>query len=242
MTAADPGAALRELLARIASDRCRRGAWSPMLVKICGITRLEDARGGGRRRRDGARLRLLAGEPALHRSASRARDRRGAAAVCDAGRRVRRTSRPTYVNGVASLVRLGAVQLHGDETPAYAGGVRRAGDQGGRASDDAATLRGVAGARRRCCSTRTIRCGAAAPGGRSTGRRAADAGAARRDRPGRRADARQRRRRDRARPAVRHRRVVGRGACARHQGSRGACEALFEAMCMTASVTVTARS
>ena len=28
-----------------------------------------------------------------------------------------------YVNGVASLVRLGAVQLHGDETPAFASGV-----------------------------------------------------------------------------------------------------------------------
>jgi phosphoribosylanthranilate isomerase len=30
-----------------------------------------------------------------------------------------------YVNGVASLVGLSAVQLHGDETPAYAAGVRR---------------------------------------------------------------------------------------------------------------------
>jgi phosphoribosylanthranilate isomerase len=30
-----------------------------------------------------------------------------------------------YVNGVASLVALGAVQLHGDETPEYAAGVSR---------------------------------------------------------------------------------------------------------------------
>ena len=30
-----------------------------------------------------------------------------------------------YVNGVASLVRLGAVQLHGDETPAFAAAVSR---------------------------------------------------------------------------------------------------------------------
>ena len=43
--------------------------------------------------------------------------------------------------------RLGAVQLHGDETPAYAAGDRRAGDQGGRAAATGDGRRRVAGAR-----------------------------------------------------------------------------------------------
>ncbi len=91
-----------------------------MLVKICGITRAEDAEAAVDAGAERDRVRVLAGEPALRRSVSRARDSR---------RRCRRLSPPVgvfvnqpveYVSGVASLVRLGAVQLHGDETPQYA--------------------------------------------------------------------------------------------------------------------------
>ena len=48
------------------------------------------ARGGARGER--ARVRVLAGEPAVHRSVRRAADRRRAAAVCDDGRCVRRSA------------------------------------------------------------------------------------------------------------------------------------------------------
>ena len=61
-------------------------------VKICGIRRLEDAllaaELGARRRR----LRVLAGQPALHRPGRRATHRRGAAAVRGGRRRVRRSA------------------------------------------------------------------------------------------------------------------------------------------------------
>ena len=67
MTAADPGAALAALLAAA-------GAVTRMIViKICGITRLEDAEAAVELRRRRARVHLLAGQPALHRSGSRAR-------------------------------------------------------------------------------------------------------------------------------------------------------------------------
>ena len=104
-----------------------------MLVKICGITRprmREAAVDAGAER---ARVRVLAGQPALHRSVPRARD---SVARC------RRLSPPVgvfvnqpveYVSGVASLVRLGAVQLHGDETPRVRGAAIDAGHQGGAA-------------------------------------------------------------------------------------------------------------
>ena len=60
-------------------------------VKICGITRAEDrARlGRGARARLGGRVHLLAGQPAVRRAARARGDRAGAAAVRDAGRRVR---------------------------------------------------------------------------------------------------------------------------------------------------------
>ena len=102
------------------------------------------------------------------------------------------TSRSSTCNGVASLVRLGAVQLHGDETPAYAAGDRRAGDQGRRRSASA-----TASARGRRAMTLLLDVhdpvGAAAPGGRSTGPRPRRSRRARRDRAGRRPDAGQRR-------------------------------------------------
>jgi phosphoribosylanthranilate isomerase len=89
-----------------------------MLVKICGITRLEDA--------DAA---VAAGAGAIGfifwpdspRFIDPHRARAIAAAlppfVTPVGVFVNQAI--GYVNAVASLVRLGAVQLHGDETPAY---------------------------------------------------------------------------------------------------------------------------
>ena len=94
-----------------------------MIVKICGITRLEDAQ---------AAVDAGAGAigfifwPKSPRFIDPYRARKIAAklppfvtAVC-----VFVNQELTYVNGVATLVRLGAVQLHGDETPAFAAGVR----------------------------------------------------------------------------------------------------------------------
>ena len=93
-----------------------------MLVKICGITRLEDAEAA-----------VAAGAGAIgfifwpksprfidpHRA--RAIAARLPPFVTAVGVFVDQPL--AYVNGVASLVRLGAVQLHGDETPAFAAGV-----------------------------------------------------------------------------------------------------------------------
>jgi phosphoribosylanthranilate isomerase len=90
-----------------------------MLVKICGITRLEDAEAA-----------VAAGAGAIGfifwpnspRFIDPHRARRIAAAlpplVTAVGVFVNQTR--DYVNGVASLVRLGAVQLHGDETAEFA--------------------------------------------------------------------------------------------------------------------------
>ena len=46
-----------------------------MIVKICGITRAEDASAGGGARRDRARLHLLARQPAARRAGGRGSDR-----------------------------------------------------------------------------------------------------------------------------------------------------------------------
>ena len=93
-----------------------------MLVKICGITRLEDAE---------AAVAAGAGAigfifwPKSPRFIDPHRARKIAAAlppfVTSVGVFVDQAI--DYVNGVASLVRLGAVQLHGDETPAFVAGV-----------------------------------------------------------------------------------------------------------------------
>jgi phosphoribosylanthranilate isomerase len=93
-----------------------------MLVKICGITRLEDAE---------AAVAAGAGAigfifwPKSPRFIDPHRARKIAAMlppfVAAVGVFVDQPIE--YVNGVASLVRLGAVQLHGDETPAFAAAV-----------------------------------------------------------------------------------------------------------------------
>jgi phosphoribosylanthranilate isomerase len=95
-----------------------------MFVKICGITRLEDA---------AAAVAAGAGAigfifwPASPRFIDPHRARVIAAAlppfVTPVGVFVNQPL--DYVNGVASLVRLGVVQLHGDETPQFADAVAR---------------------------------------------------------------------------------------------------------------------
>ena len=93
-----------------------------MIVKICGITRLEDAE---------AAVAAGAGAigfifwPKSPRFIDPHRARKIAAAlpplVTAVGVFVNQPI--AHVNGVASLVRLGAVQLHGDETPEFAAAV-----------------------------------------------------------------------------------------------------------------------
>ena len=93
-----------------------------MLVKICGITRLEDA---------AAAVAAGAGAvgfifwPKSPRFVDPHRARRIAASlppfVTAVGVFVNQPL--AYVNGVASLVRLGVVQLHGDESPDFAAAV-----------------------------------------------------------------------------------------------------------------------
>jgi len=93
-----------------------------MLVKICGITRLEDAE---------AAVAAGAGAvgfifwPKSPRFVDPHRARRIAASlppfVTAVGVFVNQPL--AYVNGVASLVRLGVVQLHGDESPDFAAAV-----------------------------------------------------------------------------------------------------------------------
>jgi phosphoribosylanthranilate isomerase len=93
-----------------------------MLVKICGITRLEDAEAAVDA---GASAIGFIFWPKSPRFIDPHRARTIAAAlppfVTAVGVFVNQPI--DYVNGVASLVRLGAVQLHGDEAPDFAGAV-----------------------------------------------------------------------------------------------------------------------
>src|SRR5262245_37154984 len=90
-----------------------------MLVKICGITRLEDAEAAVEA---GAGAVGFVFWPESPRFVDPYRARRIAARlpafVTTVGVFVNQP--PGYVRGVAGLVRLGAVQLHGEETPDYA--------------------------------------------------------------------------------------------------------------------------
>jgi phosphoribosylanthranilate isomerase len=95
-----------------------------MLVKICGITRPEDAEAAVAAGADAIGFIFWPKSP---RFVDPYRARRIAAAlppfVTPVGVFV---DQPLdYVNGVASLVRLGVVQLHGDETPTFAAEVSR---------------------------------------------------------------------------------------------------------------------
>ncbi len=93
-----------------------------MLVKICGITRADDAAAAVEAGADAIGFVFWPDSP---RFVDPYRARAIAAAlppfVTPVGVLVNQTAE--YVRGVASLVRLGAVQLHGDETPAYAAGL-----------------------------------------------------------------------------------------------------------------------
>jgi phosphoribosylanthranilate isomerase len=95
-----------------------------MMVKICGITRVEDAEAAVAA---GANAIGFIFWPKSPRFIDPHRARRIAAAlppfVTAVGVFVNQPL--AYVNGVASLVALGAVQLHGDETPEYAATVSR---------------------------------------------------------------------------------------------------------------------
>ena len=95
-----------------------------MFVKICGITRLEDAEAAVDA---GANAIGFVFWPKSPRFIDPFRARTIAAAlppfVTPVGLFVNQPAE--YVNGVASLVHLGAVQLHGDETPADAALIHR---------------------------------------------------------------------------------------------------------------------
>lgn len=97
---------------------------TPVLVKICGVTREADAREAVAL---GASAIGFIFWPKSPRFIDPYRAKRVArvlpAFVTPVGVFV---NQPVdYVNSVANLVGLGAVQLHGDETPAYAEGIRR---------------------------------------------------------------------------------------------------------------------
>jgi phosphoribosylanthranilate isomerase len=93
-----------------------------MFVKICGVTQLEDALAAADA---GANAVGFVFWPNSPRFVDPYRARAIAAKlppfVTAVGLFVNQPA--AYVNGVASLVRLGAVQLHGDETPAFAASV-----------------------------------------------------------------------------------------------------------------------
>ena len=95
-----------------------------MLVKICGITRLEDAEAAVAAGADAIGFVFWPQSP---RFVDPYRARRIAAAlppfVTVVGVFVNQPL--AYVQGVASLVRLGVVQLHGDETAGFASAVAR---------------------------------------------------------------------------------------------------------------------
>ncbi len=87
-----------------------------MLVKICGITRLEDAEAAAAAGAAAVGFVFWPGSPRfVDPFRARAIARRLPPFVTTVGVFVNQTA--DYITGVASLVRLGAVQLHGDETP-----------------------------------------------------------------------------------------------------------------------------
>src|SRR5712672_745137 len=95
-----------------------------LFVKVCGITRLDDAEAAVAA---GARALGFVFWPSSPRFIDPHRARAIVAAlppfVTSVGVFVNQPIE--YINGVASLVRLGAVQLHGDETIEYAAALSR---------------------------------------------------------------------------------------------------------------------
>ena len=125
MTAADPGAALA------AADALRPPDAATRRATVDARRRSAASRGARTprppwRRRDGALGFVF--WPESPRSSIRTARAAIVAALppfVDAGRRVRQPAGRRTSTRSLRLARLGAVQLHGDETPAYAGGARR---------------------------------------------------------------------------------------------------------------------
>jgi phosphoribosylanthranilate isomerase len=93
-----------------------------MLVKICGITRAEDARAAVEAGANAIGFVFWPRSPRfIDPYRARAIARRLPPFVTPVGLFVNQPR--DYICGVASLVRLGAVQLHGDETPAFAASI-----------------------------------------------------------------------------------------------------------------------
>jgi phosphoribosylanthranilate isomerase len=93
-----------------------------MLVKICGITRAEDAKAAVDAGANAVGFVFWPGSPRfIDPYRARAIARRLPPLVTPVGLFVNQPR--DYVRGVASLVRLGAVQLHGDETPEFAASI-----------------------------------------------------------------------------------------------------------------------
>jgi phosphoribosylanthranilate isomerase len=113
-----------------ASERAsggRRSGWGPtakvkMLIKICGITRPEDATAAVNAGADAVGFVFWPGSPRfIDPFRARAIARRLPPFVTPVGLFVNQPR--DYICGVASLVRLGAVQLHGDEAPEFAASI-----------------------------------------------------------------------------------------------------------------------
>ena len=93
-----------------------------MFVKICGITRIEDARAAVDAGANALGFVFWPGSPRfIDPYRARAIVRRLPPFVTPVGLFVNQPR--DYVGGVASLVKLGAVQLHGDETPEFAASI-----------------------------------------------------------------------------------------------------------------------
>jgi len=93
-----------------------------MFVKICGITRLEDALGAADAGAGAIGFVFWPNSPRfIDPYRARAIVRRLPPFVTPVGLFVDQP--PEFIAGVSSLVRLGAVQLHGDETPAFASAI-----------------------------------------------------------------------------------------------------------------------
>jgi len=95
-----------------------------LIIKICGITRLDDAEAAVEQGAHALGFVFWPGSPRfIDPYRARAIVSMLPAFVATVGVFVNQPSE--YVNGVASLVGLAAVQLHGDESPSYAAAMKR---------------------------------------------------------------------------------------------------------------------